>query len=335
MADHAFNIQLQSSWQRELAQSFTSPQALADYLQLPADWVTAHESARSLFPMRVPKPFAALMEPGNTQDPLLLQVLPQSDEFAQVPGYSTDPLDEKNASQIPGLLHKYKSRVLVIFRGGCAVNCRYCFRRHFPYQEHHISKSDLDHMCDYIAQHPDINEVILSGGDPLMASDAHVVDALHRFTALAQIRRVRIHTRLPVVIPQRLTSDLGDALSSLPVPVTMVLHINHAHEVSTELSDFVAQWRQRGIHFLNQSVLLKAINDSLDAQIALHEAVFRAGILPYYLHQLDPVSGAAHFAVDDAKALKLHQQMQSQLPGFLVPTLVRELAGEPNKTPLR
>ncbi|WP_194756817.1 EF-P beta-lysylation protein EpmB [Aliidiomarina indica] len=335
MADHALNIQLQTSWQRELAQAFTSPSELAAFLGLPAAWVAEHESARSLFQMRVPKPFAALMEPGNTQDPLLLQVLPHAAEFEQTPGYTADPLEEKSASQIPGLLHKYQSRVLVIFRGGCAVNCRYCFRRHFPYQEHHINQRDLEAMCDYIAQHPEVNEVILSGGDPLMASDEHVIKALKRFSTLSQIQRVRIHTRLPVVIPQRLTRELGEALSALPVPVIMVLHINHAHEVSSALQDGVQQWRARGIHFLNQSVLLRGVNDSVPEQIQLQETVFNAGILPYYLHQLDRVEGAAHFAVDDSKALELHQHLLAQLPGFLVPSLVREHAGATSKTPLR
>lgn len=308
---------------------------MADYLELPKSWAEAHQAARTLFPLRVPRPFAALMEKGNPDDPLLRQVFTDQKEFVSHEGFSTDPLDEAAYTPMPGLLHKYASRVLVIFRGGCAVNCRYCFRRHFPYDEHHLTKAALADMVAYVRANPAIHEVILSGGDPLMASDRHLTEALQAFAAIPHIRRLRIHSRLPVVIPQRITPEFIALCSELPVPVILVLHMNHANEASAALNTRLSALRRAGVQLLNQSVLLKGINDSLAEQIALQEATFRIGVLPYYLHQLDPVQGAAHFAVDDQSAVALHQQMLKELPGFLVPKLVRELPGEASKTPLR
>lgn len=328
-------IDIQPEWQRELAQAFTAPEALGEFLELPEDWISLHQAARQLFPLRVPRPFAALMEKGNPLDPLLRQVFTDQNEFELVEGFSADPLAESAYTPLPGLLHKYKSRVLLIFRGGCAVNCRYCFRRHFPYNAHHVSKSALKDMVAYVSENPAIHEVIFSGGDPLMASDRHLLEAMQAFAHIPHIRRIRIHSRLPVVIPQRITRDFISMSTQLKKPVILVVHINHAQEVSHTLVKHLASLRVAGVQILNQSVLLKGINDTLATQIALQEAVFQAGILPYYLHQLDAVQGAAHFAVTDKEALKLHQAMLENLPGFLVPKLVRERAGEASKTPLR
>lgn len=328
------SLEIREPWQLALAQSFTNPAQLAEFLDLSQEWVAQHGRARMLFSMRVPRPFAELMEKGNPQDPLLLQVMPLADEFLEVPGYQVDPLAEAEHSPVPGLLHKYASRVLIIFRGGCAVNCRYCFRRHFPYEDHQLKREDWDNIERYLATHTQINEVILSGGDPLMAKDQHLLEAIQRIEQFAHIKRLRIHTRLPVVIPSRLTESLLNVLTSGRLQSILVLHANHAREVSPELMRQLAKFRQQGVWLLNQSVLLKNINDSVPALAALSEALFHAGVQPYYLHQLDTVAGAAHFAVADRDALQLNAALRAQLPGFLVPTLVREIPGEPNKTPL-
>ncbi|RUO32628.1 EF-P beta-lysylation protein EpmB [Aliidiomarina soli] len=327
-------IELEPSWQHQLADAYTDPQTLGQALQLDANWVKQHAPARQLFSMRVPKHFVSLMQRGDPNDPLLRQVWPHEDEFTVVEGYSADPLGEESATAASGILHKYQSRLLLILRGGCAVNCRYCFRRHFPYAEHKIGRRELERVHAYILQHPEVNEVILSGGDPLMANDeqlSHVLDMLER---LPQITRVRIHSRLPVVIPQRLTQTLGLRLERSRLQVILVIHANHGNEISPALSQRLAIWRQRGIHLLNQSVLLKGVNDSAGALAELSEKLFASQVMPYYLHQLDKVAGAAHFAVSDANASLIMHDLLRTLPGFLVPRLVREIAGEASKTPL-
>ena len=324
---------LHINWQKELAQAFTAPEQLLAYLELdPTPW-QAGLAARRLFPMRVPRPFADKMAKGDANDPLLRQVLPLSDEFTEVPGFVKDPLDEHD-SALPGLLHKYRSRVLLVVRGGCAINCRYCFRRHFPYADNSPDQAGWQDALAYIAAHPEINEVILSGGDPLMAKDEHLARLFAELSAIPHLKRLRIHTRLPVVIPARLTDELRLLLSNSRLQAVMVLHINHAHELDEDLSRRLLPWRQAGITLLNQSVLLAGVNDNAHTLCDLSERLFSAGILPYYLHQLDKVEGAAHFAVDDAKAKVLMAELLAELPGFLVPKLVRELGGEANKTPI-
>ncbi|ART83070.1 EF-P beta-lysylation protein EpmB [Oceanisphaera profunda] len=324
---------LHINWQKELGQAFTSPEQLLGYLKIDAAPWQAGFAARRLFPMRVPRPFADKMVKGDANDPLLRQVLPLGDEFADVPGFVTDPLDEHD-SALPGLLHKYRSRVLLVVRGGCAINCRYCFRRHFPYAENSPDQAGWQAALAYIAAHPEINEVILSGGDPLMAKDNHLAHLFAELSAIPHLKRLRIHTRLPVVIPARLTDGLRELLSNSRLQAVMVLHINHANELDDDLSQRLNSWRQAGITLLNQSVLLAGVNDDADTLCALSERLFSAGILPYYLHQLDKVAGAAHFAVSDAKAKALMAELLAELPGFLVPKLVREIGGEANKTPI-
>lgn len=327
-------IQLQENWQRQIAKAVTSPTELAELLSLPPSWMKQHSAARELFPMRVPRHFVNLMEPGNPQDPLLLQVMPHAQEFTEVAGFTTDPLVESEATSAAGMLHKYKSRVLLIFRGGCAINCRYCFRRHFPYQDHHLSQEKWGAIEHYITQHPEVNEVILSGGDPLMASDAQIIKAAKRLAKLPQIKRLRIHSRLPIVIPDRLTPELAKQLKATGLQIVLVLHANHPQEISALLKRRISLWHQLGITLLNQSVLLAGVNDNADTLADLSEALFRAGILPYYLHQLDKVAGAAHFEVSDETAFAIRAQLLKTLPGFLVPKLVREVGGEASKTPL-
>jgi EF-P beta-lysylation protein EpmB len=259
--------------------------------------------------------------------------LPLDQEFEVHDGYSTDPLDEQDNEQ-PGLLHKYKNRVLLILKGGCAVNCRYCFRRHFPYQDNKGSKSIWQQSIDYIAEHPELNEVILSGGDPLMAKDHEIDWLIQHLETVPHIKRLRIHSRLPVVIPNRITDSLCQLFKQTRLQIIMVTHINHANEISIELENKMTQLKQANVTLLNQSVLLKDVNDTTEALTELSEALFDAGILPYYLHVLDKVQGAAHFFVSDKEAKRLMGELIENVSGYLVPTLAREVGGRKSKTPL-
>ena len=278
------------------------------------------------FPVRVPEPFVTRMVPGDPHDPLLRQVLAVADERHAMPGFVKDPLDELEGP-MPGVLHKYRSRVLVIYRGGCAINCRYCFRRHFPYQENTLTARDIDGLVSYLKAHPEVNEVILSGGDQLMADDQALSGLFVRLESVSSIHRLRIHTRLPIVIPERVTDLLCQAIAATALPVVMVLHSNHANEIDQSVMDAVSQLRVVCRSVLNQSVILKGINDSADVLIALSERLFEAGIDPYYLNVLDRVSGAHHFDVSDLEVAALHQALLNALPGYLVPKLVREVPG--------
>lgn len=333
MSESAYSIPINErpDWQLELKQAYTRPDDLLRALHLEPSLFTADTQARQLFSMRVPRPFVAQMQVGNPDDPLLRQVLPLRNEFDSAPGYTADPLQEQQGP-VNGLLHKYKSRVLLILQGGCAVNCRYCFRRHFPYDKLTFSKRQQQDTIAYIQQNPEVNEVILSGGDPLMANDERLEELINDLELLPQLTRLRIHSRLPVVIPSRLTDKLKDLLSRSRLQSIVVLHVNHANELSPELTQSLGDWHRAGIHLLNQSVLLSGINDNLEALKELSEKLFSAQVLPYYLHQLDKVEGASHFAVSDEEAQSLWQKMTHELPGFLVPRLVREQAGELSKT---
>ncbi len=324
---------LQLNWQKELANVVTSPEILLKMLNLSGHYQEKDFAARSLFNVRVPRPFIAKMKPGDPNDPLLLQVLPRHQEFLQQSGFIKDPLEEQNNNQ-PGLLHKYRSRVLLMLKTACAVNCRYCFRRHFPYQENHLNKQAIRENLGYIAAHPEINEVILSGGDPLMAKDDALAWLVGELEKMPQITRLRIHSRLPAVIPARITDELCEILGQSRLKVIFVNHINHANEIDQALVDAMARLKRAGTVLLNQAVLLKDINDSSDAQIALSERLFEADILPYYLHLLDKVEGASHFYISDERAREILADMLSALPGFLVPKLVREIGGEKSKTPI-
>lgn len=327
------NLSVESQWQKELKQCFSRPEELLSFLQLPVNEFAEDIEARSLFNMRVPKPFAQLMEKGNPSDPLLLQVLPKRAEFIDKKEFILDPLLE-HQSQLPGLLHKYKSRVLIMFRTGCAVNCRYCFRRHFPYNENHVNKNKLLEALKYVAADNKINEIILSGGDPLMADDDAIGWMFNEIAQIPHIKRVRIHTRLPVVIPSRITEKFMDILSEPSFKVIVVLHINHSNEISQELVAGCTKLLDKRISLFNQAVLLQSINDSVECQVQLSEALFNVGILPYYLHLLDKVKGTSHFDVPEDNVKQIYQGMLSELPGFLVPKLVREIGGETSKTPV-
>ncbi len=321
------------SWQKELANVVTDPKKLLEILAIAPDRYLEHFNARQLFPVRVPLPFIARMEKGNINDPLLKQVMPLSDEFISTTGYVTDPLQEHD-TVAEGLLHKYKHRVLLIVKAGCAINCRYCFRRHFPYADNSPNKIRWQKALSYIRQHPEINEVIFSGGDPLMASDEHLHWLITEIEAIEHVKRLRLHTRLPVVIPQRITASLVKLLSETRLKSAIVLHINHSNEINQDFINAIEPLRIARIPLFNQSVLLKNINDNSQTLVDLSEKMFDAGIQPYYLHLFDPVQGAAHFDVTEKHAIQLINEMMAILPGFLMPKLVREIAGEANKTPI-
>ncbi|RTE85681.1 MULTISPECIES: EF-P beta-lysylation protein EpmB [Gammaproteobacteria] len=330
----ASSLQVRPQWQQEIASSITSPEELGRVLNLDESWIRHNAPAKSLFPLRVPKPFVALMGQGNPNDPLLKQVMTSADEFQQHPDFVRDPLLEQQLEGPSSLLHKYKSRVLIIFRGGCAVNCRYCFRRHFPYEENHFGREQKEQSLEYIRKNVEINEVILSGGDPLMASDQQIEDFVRALESIDHIKRIRIHSRLPIVIPSRLTNSLAKVLESSRLKSILVLHANHPNELSEELKKRLSIWQEHGILLLNQSVLLKGINDDTETLVALSEKLFDWQVLPYYLHLLDKVEGASHFNVEVQKAQEIYQQLLVELPGFLVPKLVQEVGGELSKTPI-
>lgn len=322
------------SWQSLLSHSITDPEQLLRRLELDPALLDGARAAARDFPLRVPEPFVERMHKGDPNDPLLRQVLPLGEELLEHPDYVLDPLGEQHTNTRAGIIHKYHGRLLLIVSGGCAVNCRYCFRRHFPYGDNNLSTEQWQQALDYIRGDQSISEVIYSGGDPLAASDKRLAWLTREIAAIPHVRRLRVHTRLPVVIPQRVTSDLIDALCGTRLPVVMVLHSNHANEFDAALGNAVLRLRQAGITLLNQTVLLRGVNDNLKALASLSETLGDHGILPYYLHVLDHVKGAQHFHVDDGAAMGLAAEMLARLPGFLVPRLVREVAGETSKTPL-
>ena len=321
-------------WLQQLADVITDPDELLSLLALDTHpELHKGRDARRLFPLRVPRAFAARMQPGNAADPLLVQVLTAQEEFLAAPGFTTDPLDEQQ-SVVPGLLHKYRNRALLLVKGGCAVNCRYCFRRHFPYQDNQGNKANWGKALEYIRLHPELDEIIFSGGDPLMAKDHELDWLISELEAIPHIRRLRIHSRLPVVIPARITDTLCQRLAASHLQVLMVTHINHPNEIDDHLRHSMARLKRAGVTLLNQSVLLRGVNDDADVLAALSNALFDAGILPYYLHVLDKVQGAAHFMVDDEEARALVKALLAKVSGYMVPKLAREVGGEPSKTPL-
>ena len=324
---------VEQNWLKQLANGISDPAKLLEQLEIdPTPWKNGFE-ARKLFAQRVPQSFVDRMEKGNPYDPLLRQVLPLSEEFEVHQGYSNDPLEEQN-NAIPGLLHKYRNRALMIVKGGCAINCRYCFRRHFPYDENKGSKSVWQTSLDYIQQHPEIDEIILSGGDPLMAKDDELNWLVARIADIQHVKRLRIHSRLPVVIPARITEQLTELLGQTRLQVILVTHINHAQEIDQTLANALNKLKQVGVTLLNQGVMLKGVNDSVSSQIALSNALFEAGVLPYYMHVLDKVQGAAHFFISDQQAKEIMAGVLEQTSGYLVPKLTREIGGRASKTPL-
>lgn len=323
-----------ADWKNALAGAVRDPAELFALLELPRELLGRARQASADFSLRVPRGYVARMAKGDPADPLLRQVLPLGEELHSVPGFVADPVGDLQASTVPGLLHKYAGRALLVATGACAVHCRYCFRRHFPYADENPSRGNWEAALDYLAADTSIEEVILSGGDPLLLDDARLEELTRRLEAIPHLRRLRIHSRLPVVLPERVDSGLLSWLRSGRLRPVMVIHANHANEIDAEVRRALHRLRQADVTLLNQTVLLKGVNDSIEALAELSEALFEAGVLPYYLHLLDRVSGAAHFQVDGERARDLMAHLRARLSGYLVPRLVREVAGEPGKRPV-
>lgn len=324
----------QPNWRQELADAVSDPAELLALLDLDLGLLPNARAAAQRFPLRVPRGFVARMRRGDPRDPLLRQVLPLGLELEPVAGFGADPVGDLASRVAPGVLAKYRGRALLVATGACGVHCRYCFRRGFPYADENPRADDWRGALEAIAADPSITEVILSGGDPLSLSDRRLAELSVRLAAIPHVSRLRIHTRQPVVLPSRVDRGLLGWLGATRLRVVIVLHANHAHELDGAVRAACADLVGVGATLLNQSVLLRGVNDSADALVALSESLFAAGALPYYLHQLDRVAGAAHFAVPDPEARALHAAAAERLPGYLVPRLVREVAGAPRKLPL-
>jgi EF-P beta-lysylation protein EpmB len=321
-------------WQALWRDAIRDPRELLDLLGLPELSARVSDAAAVQFPLRVPRGFAARMRPGDPADPLLRQVLPVDDEDRVVPGFGLDAVGDREARGGTGVIHKYEGRALLVATGSCAVHCRYCFRRHFPYGEETAAANQWREALDYLAADRSIAEVLLSGGDPLSLATPKLAEFTGALAALPHVRRVRLHTRLPVVLPERVDGELLAWLSGLPQQVVVVIHANHAQEIDAPVAEALAALRGTGATLLNQAVLLRGVNDDTATLAALSERLFDAGVLPYYLHQLDRVAGTAHFEVPEDRARALHAGLAACLPGYLVPRLVREVAGAAAKLPL-
>jgi L-lysine 2,3-aminomutase len=315
-------------WKRLWRDAVRDPQELLGLLGLDSQVPGWSAEAAAQFPLRVPRGFVARMRPGDPHDPLLRQVLPLDEELRPMPGFDLDAVGDAAAKAGTGVIHKYRGRALLIATGSCAVHCRYCFRRHFPYADETAAAGQWREALEAIRADVSLDEVILSGGDPLSLSTPKLAELTAQLTGIAHVRRLRIHTRLPVVLPERVDNEFTDWLRALPWPVAVVIHANHANEFDAGVDAALARLRAAGATLLNQAVLLRGVNDSVDALAALCERGYASGALPYYLHQLDRVQGAAHFEVSDDDARALHRALIDRLPGYLVPKLVREVRGD-------
>lgn len=328
------NPPIREVWLQQLSDVITDPHELLTRVGLAnhPDF-QAGCAARKLFPLRVPQAVVEKIKPNDPRDPILLQVITQKAEFLQAPGFTTDPLGEQE-SVVPGLLHKYHNRALLIVKGSCAINCRYCFRRHFPYQDNQGSKQNWRQALAYIAEHTELNEIIFSGGDPLMAKDKEIDWLLTELEAIPHIQRLRIHSRIVTTIPERVTDALCQRFINSRLQIILVTHVNHANEIGVAEIAAMARLKQARVTLLNQSVLLKGINDNAQTLAKLSNALFDAGILPYYLHLLDKVDGAAHYLISDEEARAIMHELLTLVSGYLVPRLTREIAGHKSKTPI-
>ena len=318
-------------WQSALANAIRKPSELLEYLNLPESLLNGAIAANQSFALRVPRGYCQSIEKGNPNDPLLRQILPFDAELIHDQDFMLDPVADLAAMEVPGLLHKYHGRVLIITTAACAVHCRYCFRRHFPYQENR-DEQNWQKTIEYIRAHPDIHEVILSGGDPLSLTESRLKNLTDKLITIPHIKTLRLHTRQPIVLPERVNNELLSWLDSLPWKIVMVLHCNHANEISPAVASAMEKLHQHQVTLLNQSVLLAGVNDNSDALIELSQVLFEHHVLPYYLHMLDKVQGAKHFCVAHEKARQLLNEVRQYLPGYLVPKLVEERAGEKSKT---
>lgn len=324
-----------SDWSEQLRDAIRSTDELAAAVGLDARALPVAHGAQGAFPLLVPRAFAGRMQRGDPDDPLLRQVLVAPEEELTVPGFDGDPVGELTRyADRPGLLQKYSGRALLIATGHCAINCRYCFRRHYPYGEQALPRSERLARIDALVEDESIGEIILSGGDPLLLADRELAAIARRIPGAPRPITLRVHTRLPVVIPDRVTEGLLAALTVEGLRSVVVLHSNHAQEIDAATAIAIRRMRDAGITVLNQSVLLAGVNDDAHTLARLSDALFAAGALPYYLHQLDPVAGAAHFAVDDLRARRIAGRLADLRPGYLVPRLMREEAGAGSKRAL-
>lgn len=321
----------ETSWQTDLRAAVRDAHQLCRRLGLPAELADAAAGGAAEFPVFVPPAYLARIRHGDPHDPLLRQVLPVADETTDTPGFSRDPVADELATLQPGVLQKYAGRALLITTGACAVHCRYCFRRHFPYEEVPHSTAAWDTTLTTIAADDSLQEVILSGGDPLMLLDDRLATLVEKIAAIGHVTRLRVHTRLPVMIPSRVTDELIAWLTGTRLTPVVVIHANHARELDDAVADCLSQLRQAGITLLNQAVLLRGVNDSTAALAALSERLIEIGIVPYYLHQLDRVAGAAHFEVPIKRGRKIIGELRARLPGYMVPKYVQEIPGQPSK----
>lgn len=323
-----------TGWQQLLAESITRPAELLRVLDLPDSLLPGAQAAAELFPLRVPRPYWRRIRPGDPDDPLLRQVLPLGAEQHSPPGYSTDPIGDLDAMIQPGLLHKYHGRALLVTTGACAIHCRYCFRRHFPYGGENTGSSACQQALRHIRADHSLNEVILSGGDPLTLSDQRLRQLVTELHDIPHVKRLRIHTRLPIVLPQRIDDALLAWLAAASLKIVMVVHANHPAELDDEVADALKKLAACGMVLLNQSVLLRGVNDHPAPLTQLSEKLFEMGTLPYYLHLLDTVAGAGHFALPRPTAIAIHNRLAARLPGYLLPRLVTEQAGAASKLPV-
>ena len=322
-------------WQQVWREAVRDPRELLSILGLETLSDRISDEAVAQFPLRVPRGFVGRMRKGDARDPLLRQMLPLDDEMRLVSGFaSLDAVGDAAARAGTGLLQKYRGRALLVATGSCAVNCRYCFRRHFPYAEQTAARAGWREAVESIGADASIEEVILSGGDPLSLATSKLAELTEALRGVPHLKRLRLHTRLPIVLPERVDAGLLEWLGRLPWPVAMVLHANHANEFDAQVDAALAGLRGTGAQLLNQAVLLRGVNDNVDALAELGERSFAAGVLPYYLHQLDRVAGVAHFEVPDHEAKSLHAALAARVSGYLVPRLVREVAGDTGKRPL-
>lgn len=324
-------LRAMQDWQLSLKNAVSDPLELCRLLALEPDLFGETLAPIKSFSLRVPREFIARMEKGNPKDPLLLQVFPQALEMIEKSGFVQDPLEEKKFNPLPGLLHKYHGRVLLILQGACAVNCRYCFRRHFPYEENMMGMSHWGPIIDYIAKDPSIEEVIFNGGDPLIMKDKQLAQLAREFDKIPHLKVLRFHTRVPVMIPSRINSEFLAWMNELRMQKILVIHANHPREIDEDVQKALLRLRDNHVQLLNQSVLLKNINDDPQILMELSKKLFASYVLPYYLHLLDPVAGTAHYEVELDEALRIMDHLRTHLPGYLVPKLVREIAGEESK----
>ena len=320
-----------ADWHAVMADAVTDLDQLCRLVGLPDSLTAPSQEACQAFPLRLPKPYLARIQPGNPQDPLLLQVLPQTDELYPQPCFSTDPVSDRKTTRWPGVLWKYPGRLLIVASQGCAVHCRFCFRRHFRCRSAFADGEHWGRLLRRIRREPSIHEVILSGGDPLTLDDAVLAGVVDELAAIPHLQRVRVHSRLPIVIPQRVTEDLVAWMQHARLTVILVVHVNHPAEIDGPVAAALGRLVDGGVPVLSQSVLLRGVNDRVEVLAELFERLVNLRVMPYYLHQLDRVKGAAHFEVPEQFGIEFVRQLRARLPGYAVPRYAREIAGEPSK----